>query len=143
MSAKPIIERETLIEGSIKIIKKQGIENLSARNLAKEVGCSTQPIFRLFKNMEDLKMTVYDIVYDFHNKYINKENNHQVPFIGVGLSYIKFAKKEKNLFKFLFMSSASKNNNTEPIIPIKANVKKAILKIPGIRKNICKNGTKI
>ncbi len=111
MSAKPIIERETLIEGSIKIIKKQGIENLSARNLAKEVGCSTQPIFRLFKNMEDLKMTVYDIVYDFHNKYINKENNHQVPFIGVGLSYIKFAKKEKNLFKFLFMSSASKNNN--------------------------------
>ena len=50
MSAK--IKKEDLIKGSIKIIRNKGIESLSARNLAKICECSTQPIFRLFENME-------------------------------------------------------------------------------------------
>ena len=105
------IKKEDLIKGSIKIIRAEGDSNLSARNLAKVVGCSTQPIFRLFTNMDDLKRTVYDDVYELQKKYLLKGNEHQVPFIGVGLSYIDFATKEKNLFKFLFMSSFTKYNN--------------------------------
>ncbi len=105
------IKKEDLIKGSIKIIRDEGDSNLSARNLAKVVGCSTQPIFRLFTNMDDLKRTVYDDVYELQKKYLLKGKEHQVPFIGVGLSYIDFATKEKNLFKFLFMSSFTKYNN--------------------------------
>ena len=105
------IKKEDLIKGSIKIIRDEGDSNLSARNLAKVVGCSTQPIFRLFVNMDDLKKTVYDDVYELQKKYLLKGKEHQVPFIGVGLSYIDFATKEKNLFKFLFMSSFTKYNN--------------------------------
>ena len=109
MGAK--IKKEDLIKGSIKIIRNKGIEELSARNLAKICECSTQPIFRLFKNMEDLKNTVYNDVYELQNKFLENGVEHQVPFIGIGLSYIEFARKEKNLFKFLFMSSNSKYNN--------------------------------
>ena len=105
------IKKEDLVKGAIKIIRDSGIESLSARNLAKACNCSTQPIFRLFKNMDDLKETVYNDVYEIQNKYLTNGQEHQVPFIGVGLSYIEFAKKEKNLFKFLFMSTNSKNNN--------------------------------
>lgn len=111
MSARATIKKEDLIKGSIKIIRNKGIEELSARNLAKVCNCSTQPIFRLFENMDDLKNTVYDDVYEIQNKYLSNGEEHQVPFIGIGLSYIEFARKEKNLFKFLFMSSNSKNNN--------------------------------
>ena len=46
MSATPKIKKEDLIKGSIKIIRDKGIEELSARNLAKVCNCSTQPIFR-------------------------------------------------------------------------------------------------
>ena len=109
MGAK--IKKEDLIKGSIKIIRNKGIEELSARNLAKICECSTQPIFRLFKNMDDLKNTVYNDVYELQNKFLENGVEHQVPFIGIGLSYIEFARKEKNLFKFLFMSSNSKYNN--------------------------------
>lgn len=111
MSAVVKIKKEDLVKGAIKIIRDQGEYELSARNLAKVVGCSTQPIFRIFKNMDDLKNTVYDDVYEIHNKFIANGKEHQIPFIGIGLSYIDFASKEKNLFKFLFMSSSSKNNN--------------------------------
>lgn len=105
------IKKEDLIKGSIKIIRDEGDSKLSARNLAKIVDCSTQPIFRLFTNMDELKRTVYDDVYELQKKYLLKGKEHQVPFIGVGLSYIDFATKEKNLFKFLFMSSFTKYNN--------------------------------
>lgn len=111
MSAKVKIKKEDLLKGAIKIIRTKGIEELSARNLAKECECSTQPIFRLFENMEDLKNTVYEDVYEIQKKYLTNGEKHQVPFIGIGLSYIEFATKEKNLFKFLFMSTSSKYNN--------------------------------
>lgn len=111
MSAKILIKKEDLIKGAIKIIRSKGDNELSARNLAKACNCSTQPIFRLFENMEDLKNTVYKDVYEIQNKYLSNGQTHQVPFIGVGLSYIEFATKEKNLFKFLFMSTNSKNTN--------------------------------
>lgn len=105
------IKKEDLVKGAIKVIRTKGIEELSARNLAKICECSTQPIFRLFKNMDDLKNTVYNDVYEIQKKFIDNREEHQVPFIGIGLSYIEFSKKEKNLFKFLFMSSNSKYNN--------------------------------
>jgi len=105
------IKKEDLIKGAIKIIRNKGIEELSARNLAKMCECSTQPIFRLFENMDDLKNTVYNDVYEIQNKFLDNAAEHQVPFIGIGLSYIEFSRKEKNLFKFLFMSSNSKYNN--------------------------------
>ena len=111
MSAKILIKKEDLIKGTIKIIRKNGEKDLSARNLAKVCNCSTQPIFRLFKNMEDLKETVYNDVYEIQKKYLLNGEPHQIPFIGIGLSYIDFASKEKNLFKFLFMSENSKNTN--------------------------------
>lgn len=105
------IKKEDLVKGAIKIIRSKGDNELSARNLAKICECSTQPIFRHFKNMEDLKNTVYNDIYEIQKKQLESGFNHQVPFIGIGLSYIEFAKKEKNLFKFLFMSSNSKYNN--------------------------------
>lgn len=111
MSAKVLIKKEDLIKGAVKIIRSDGIEQLSARNLARACNCSTQPIFRLFENMDELKKTVYNDVYEIQNKYLTTGKTHQVPFIGVGLSYIEFATKEKNLFKFLFMSTNTKNNN--------------------------------
>ena len=111
MSAVTKIKKEDLLKGAIKIIRTKGIEELSARNLAKICQCSTQPIFRLFKNMDELKDTVYEDVYGIQKKYLTNGESHQVPFIGVGLSYIEFATKEKNLFKFLFMSTNSKYNN--------------------------------
>ena len=51
MSARILIKKETLVKGAIKIIRDKGIEELSARNLAKVCNCSTQPIFRLFEKL--------------------------------------------------------------------------------------------
>ncbi len=106
------IKKEDIIKGTIKFIRKEGIENLSARTLARSIKCSTQPLFKQFINMEDLKQTVFSDVNKIHKSYLEKgKDKHEIPFIGIGLSYIEFAKKEPNLFRFLFLSSNTRSNN--------------------------------
>lgn len=106
------IKKEDIIKGTIKFIKKNGIENLSARTLARSIKCSTQPLFKQFENMEDLRNQVFNDVNKLHKTYIDKgKENHDIPFIGIGLAYIDFAKKEPNLFRFLFLSGNTKRNN--------------------------------
>ena len=106
------IKREDIIKGTIKYIREKGIENLSARTLAKSIKCSTQPIFKQFINMEDLKQTVFTDIFKLHKSILEKgKDKHDIPFIGIGLAYIDFAKKEPNLFRFLFLSPNTKSNN--------------------------------
>lgn len=106
------IKKEDIIKGTIKFIKTNGIENLSARTLARSIKCSTQPLFKQFENMDDLKNQVFNDVNKLHKSYIEKgKEKHDIPFIGIGLAYIGFAKKEPNLFRFLFLSNNSKCNN--------------------------------
>lgn len=106
------VKKEDIIKGTIKYIREHGIENLSARTLARSIRCSTQPLFKQFINMEDLKQTVYNDVSKLHKSILEKgKEKHEIPFIGIGLSYIEFAKKEPNLFRFLFLSSNTKSNN--------------------------------
>ena len=106
------IKKEDIIKGTIKFIKTNGIEELSARNLAKSIKCSTQPLFKQFENMDDLKKQVFNDVNKLHKSILDKgKENHEIPFIGIGLAYINFAKKEPNLFRFLFLSNNAKCNN--------------------------------
>ena len=47
--------KEDIIEAASAVVKKEGLSAINARRVAKELGCSVQPIFYQFENMEDLK----------------------------------------------------------------------------------------
>lgn len=40
--------------------RENGFEHVTARELARRLGCSTQPIFHVFQNMEEVKKEVYE-----------------------------------------------------------------------------------
>lgn len=46
--------RDAVLHAACQLMRREGMEALNARAIAKELGGSTQPIFRLFTNMEDL-----------------------------------------------------------------------------------------
>lgn len=54
-ATKTRITKELIIEKSFEITKSEGIENLNARYLAKQLNCSTMPIFKVFNDMNELK----------------------------------------------------------------------------------------
>lgn len=109
MPPKVKIAKEDIIDAAIRMVREKGIEALNARELAKEIGCSVHPIFRVFNSMEGLKTAVYQGAENIYNeRMISAGEQGENGFLNMGLTYIDFAKNEKNLFKLLFMSDAFK-----------------------------------
>jgi len=105
MARKEKIHKDYLVDTAFLLAKQEGFENVTARKLAAKAGCSTQPIFRIYDNMDELLTEVYDRAveyYDFFYEECPKMNPE--PFVDLGLAYIKFAYDENELFKLLFMS---------------------------------------
>ena len=138
MARKEMITKDYLINTAFLMAKQEGIENVTARKLAAKAGCSTQPIFRIYENMDDLwKDIFYKAVSYFSFYYERYPKLKNEPFVNLGLSYIQFAKEEKDLFKFLFLSNHRYDKSMYEIL----NGEKGILaaEIAKAKKNGCEN----
>ena len=58
MPARKKIEKENIIDTCLKITRREGIDALNARKVAKALGCSTQPLFYYYENMDEIKNEV-------------------------------------------------------------------------------------
>jgi len=105
MPPKPKITKENILETSLNLIRSGGIPALNARAIAKELNCSTQPIFRIYKTMEEVKADVIAMAGEYYSRYFDEHIKRRdvPPYKSTGLAYIQFAKDEKELFKLLFM----------------------------------------
>lgn len=106
MPPKAKITKEMIIDAGIEVIRSHGIENLNARTIAKKLDCSTQPVMYHFKTIEAIKKAIYQKADEYHTAYITNINlDGDSPLSKIGLAYIRFGAKEKNLFRFLFQSN--------------------------------------
>ena len=105
MARKETITKDYLFNTAFEMLREEGIENITARKLAAKAGCSTQPIFRLYSNMEELWEELFNRAVDYFEDYYNNAKIHDfTPFVNLGITYIEFAVKEKHLFKMLFLA---------------------------------------
>lgn len=122
MPPKVKVTKESIFEAAFQLLKEHGITKVNARDLADLLHCSVQPIFRSFHQMDNLKRELYFYVDNLLNEFLNSGmSRHRIPFLGIGLAYIDFARKEKNLFKFLFMSDEFKGKNLLQMIRDESN----------------------
>ena len=105
MARKESITKNDIINAAFAILQEEGIEQVTARKLAAKAGCSTQPIFRVYKNMEELAEDLFAKACDFFQEYYSGFRKQTVtPFVHLGNIYIKFAAEHKKLFAFIFLS---------------------------------------
>ena len=106
MPPKVKITKNDIISTAVSLIRKNGYEALNTRNIAKELNCSTQPIFSNFTSMEELEKEVLLYAYTVYSSFIQTEitSDKYPKYKAFGMAYIRFAKEEKELFKLLFMS---------------------------------------
>ena len=106
MPRKETITKNYLIDNAFLLARSEGIENVTARKLAAKAGCSTQPIFRLYSNMDDLISEIYAKAVEYYaNFYDNCKRVADEPFANLGYAYVRFATEEPKLFKMLFLSN--------------------------------------
>lgn len=96
--------RDAVLHAACQLMRREGMEALNARAIAKELGGSTQPIFRLFTNMEDLHREL--ILYVARQFQAHAEANmaqSDSPYIQLCTTYLLYGRDEPELFKLLFM----------------------------------------
>lgn len=108
MPPKVKISREAIVEKAFELTKAYGFEKVTARLLASELECSTQPVFYAFRNMEELKEEVYKKTQKFFAEtMLQQPSDPEIPyFLSMGLKYVELAQNEKNLFHLLCMSDS-------------------------------------
>ncbi len=103
--------KEDIVNSAFEIVKEKGVEGLNAREVAKRLNCSIQPIFYQFATMEELKKAVYEKIYALYKEYMLSGENTENSYRAMGKSYVRFAKDYPVFFKILFMQQTEMNKD--------------------------------
>ncbi len=126
MPSKVVFTPEIILTHAFNIVKREGLETLSARRIAKELGCSTQPIYKSYSSMADLQSAVIEKAKAYALAYFSQELATASPFLSFGLRYFQFAREERPLFEILFLEGLigiSLENIGQPFSSLLDNLK--------------------
>ncbi len=114
--------KDELLKKSVEFIKEYGYSKLTVRDLAKYIGCSTQPIFKNYDNFDlykdDLKKYIHEDYYSFISKYVNKEDY----LYTISYAYAIYGKKEPNMFFSMFMADLSGSRTIREVLDTDRNM---------------------
>lgn len=103
MAPKNKFTRKEMVAAAVRVVQKRGATALTAKSLAEELGTSTQPVFTCFGTMEALKAEVYVAAERLFDEYLTNGLKEKISFLGFGSQYIRFARKEPELYRLLFL----------------------------------------
>lgn len=101
MPAKKQITREMILKAALQLLREQGYGAVNIKQLARALGCSTQPIYLSFSGMEELRAQLIPLAVQEFEHQMRDGADGMVRLYD--LPYITFAKREPHLFHFLFM----------------------------------------
>lgn len=103
MARKKEIFKQQILEVAYKMAIENGVDSLTARKVAEAADCSTQPIYLEFKNMNDLRHQVLEMIQEKLKSSVFEESFVGDPLIDLELSYIYFAAKHPQLFRAMYV----------------------------------------
>lgn len=105
MGKKVQMTKAAILRAAAEVVRKGN--KLNVRAIAEELGCSTQPVYSQFQNMEELKETLLEEAKaryrDYIEEFLAKAGRSRYECFGMG--FVKFAHEERGLFSYLFMRS--------------------------------------
>lgn len=118
MPPKAKFTKEEIIDAGIKILREQGIESITAREIGIYLNSSARPIFTVFNGMNEVLQEIENKAKEIYARYVKEGLEKDIAFKGVGQAYIKFAKNEPKMFQLLFMKELPSKTNLEDILPV-------------------------
>jgi len=117
MPAKKQITKEMILTSALKLLRQHGMESVNIKALAKDLNCSTQPVYLSFKSMDELREELIPLaVKEFEDNIKAQSKDGQIRLYD--MEYIHFAKSEPKLFCFLFMRSNAFSEMRRLLLPI-------------------------
>ena len=105
MARKTQISKEVILEAAFQMLLREGYSSINITKLAKEIGCSTQPIAWHFGNMEGLRTALLEYCVSFlENRFSVEGENVSGILESIAARYIDLAFDYPNLYKYFYMS---------------------------------------
>ncbi len=109
MARRVTISKEVILQAALNMLIRDGYSSINIKTLAKEIGCSTQPIAWHFENMEGLRSALADYTLAYAaGQVVLDGTNELAAFESMGRSYVRMAVREPNLFRFLYLGENTK-----------------------------------
>ena len=102
MPAKKRVPKEKIISAAMDLLRESGISSVNIKNLAQRLGCSSQPIYLSFANIDELRTELVSESVKVFAEIMKQEGGSEQVCL-YSTAYLKCAAREKELFKFLFM----------------------------------------
>lgn len=118
MPPKAKFTQDEIIEKALQIVRTEGIDKLTSRELGAQLGSSARPIFTVFESMETVKQEVIRCARELYSQYVEEGLKAKLAFQGVGVAYITFALNEPNLFQLLFMNAQVEKNDAGETVSV-------------------------
>ena len=119
MAPKFKFTKEEVLTVTIDFIRENGIEALTAREIAKKLESSTKVIFSLFSNMKNLEDEAKFVAENIFSEKVNLALKDDSPFKRLGVEYILFSKNEPKLFQWLFMKKGIEVGSFKDFLPMR------------------------
>ena len=107
MPAVKKVSRDEIINAAIDVLRDGGFSSINARSVAKKLGCSTQPIYFSFKNMDELKKALTERAIEMHTQRVYDSllmhEGNDSRYSSYGMGFVRFAAEEKQLFRWLYL----------------------------------------
>ena len=102
MAPKVKFQKSEIVDAALRVLRVKG--DITARDVAAELGVSTRPIFTYYRSMEELKEDIRQAAGDVYRRYAEEGLRQEIPFLGFGQQYLRFAREEPQLYRLLFLS---------------------------------------
>lgn len=107
MPAVKKVSREEIVEAALEVVRDGGFSAVNARSVAKKLGCSTQPIYFSFRNMDELKAALIERAAQMHEQRVRDSlrahEGSDSRYSSYGMGFVQFAAEEKQLFRWLYL----------------------------------------
>lgn len=121
MPPKPGVSREDVLNEAVALVRESGFERINARALAERLGCSTRPLFRLYRGMDDLKADVKKRLDELYEEFMETRMQEENRLLTQGIAYVEFARKEKEIFRALFLTRTMEGQSLGDIVQAEWN----------------------
>ena len=116
MARKAQISREIILDTAFQMLLRDGYNAINITALAREIGCSTQPIAWHFGNMEGLREALLRHSLDYMKNHVALSGDSTAPMLKeIPRKYIDLAFDHPHLYKYLYMSDQDRAQ-TEALI---------------------------
>lgn len=106
--------KENILNEAFALLARDGIDAVSARTIANALGSSTQPVYSAYASMDALKADLVEKAKAYATEYLVSGDEGDETFLSIGMQYLRLARREREIFKLLFMTNLADTDPTYP-----------------------------